>query len=105
MDSAGRRQKHSLYSHLLHFHFYILTIMKFSSIDYFVCYTFFYVYMNDNVLHLYQYHRFVAMEMLLLPQSVEKTFLFLRQASKPMTSILSYFHMLGAFFSSNCGRH
>jgi hypothetical protein len=50
------------------------------------------------VLRLRQYHRFVAMEMLLLTQSVDALSLFLRQASKAMTWVLRYFLMLAAFF-------
>jgi hypothetical protein len=84
MGSVGRRQKRGLYFQPLHFHFYILTVIKFSRIGYSV-FTHFYVYRNDNVLHLRQYHQFIVMEMLLLPQSAEETFLFLRQASKPRT--------------------
>jgi hypothetical protein len=93
MGSARRRQKHGLYSQPLHFPFYILIVMKFSNIGYFV-FIHFYVYWNNNVLYLHQYHRFVAMEMLVLPQSAEATFLFLMQASKPMILVLRYFHML-----------
>jgi hypothetical protein len=87
-----------MYTQSLHFHFYILIVTKFSSIDYsnFIP---FYVYRNNYVLI------FVVMEMLLLPQSAEAMFLFLMQASKPMTLVLRYFHMLIAFFLSNYGRH
>jgi hypothetical protein len=53
---------------------------------------------NDNVLHLRQYHRFMAMAMLLVPKIAEATFLFLMQASKPMIWALRYFHMVVAFF-------
>jgi hypothetical protein len=58
----------------------------------------FYVCWNDNALRLRQYHRFMAMAMLLLPKIAEATLLVLMQASKPMIWILKYFHMLVAFF-------
>jgi hypothetical protein len=93
----NKAKKYGLYSRPFHFHFYILTIMKFCSINYYI-FIHFYVYWNNNVLRLRQYYRFMAMEMLLLPQTVDMTFLFLMQASKPMTLILRYFHMLVAYF-------
>jgi hypothetical protein len=58
----------------------------------------FYVCRNNNMLHLPQYHRFVAMAMLLLPKTLEATLLHLMEASKPMIWVLRYFHMLVAFY-------
>jgi hypothetical protein len=89
MGSAGRRQKNvvcTLSCWISTFIFLSLAIL------------FFYVHRNNNVLCLCQYHLFVAMDMLLLTQSVEVTSLFLRQTSKVMTWVLRYFHMLAAFF-------
>jgi hypothetical protein len=41
MGSVRKRQKHGLYSQTLHFYFYILTVIKFSSIVYYVFIPFF----------------------------------------------------------------
>jgi hypothetical protein len=97
MGSARRRQKMWFVLSVVAFlFFYFNSNKKFIP---------FFVYRNNNVLRLRQYHRFMVMEMLLLPQSAKATFLFLMQASKPMALVLRYFYMLVAFFSSNCGRH
>jgi hypothetical protein len=72
--------------------------MKCSSIGYSVFLFIFYVSRNDNVLYLRQYHCFMIMKMLLLPEIAEATFLLLMQASKPVIWALKYFHMLVAFF-------
>jgi hypothetical protein len=105
MRSTGRRQKKWFVLSVVAFPFCILTVTKFSSIGYSVFIPF-YVYRNNNVLHLRQYHQFVAMEMLLVPETVEPMLLLLRQTSKANTWVLKYLHMLVAFFSSSvCGMH
>jgi hypothetical protein len=58
----------------------------------------FYVCGNDNVLRLQQYHRFVVMVTLLLPETAEATLLSLMEASKHMIWVLRYFHMILAFY-------
>jgi hypothetical protein len=94
---GSTERKSGLYSQLLYFLFCILAVTKFSSIGYSIFIPF-YVYRNNNVLRLRQYHQFVPMEMLLVPETVEPMLLLLRQTSKAKTWVLRYFHMLVAFF-------
>jgi hypothetical protein len=68
MGSTGRRLQMWFVLLAVGFPFYILPDMKCSSIGYSVFLFCFYICRNNNVLHLCQYHHFVAMAMLLLSE-------------------------------------